>query len=370
MRRQRWSARLSAAWWAAALAVAGLCGCRAQDRTACLEKARQILPAALSSPEPAERALALEVYRDLDLAAPENTLRPLLSDSVISVRFTALLVEADQARQSEASYFDKVFREAPDPNIRLAAVYALAKLGNSHYMQTLADGLTDSEPVVRRNAALVLGLLGNRSAVGMLKWRLQDPDPVVRLNAAEAMARLGEYSGLPAIRKLAEDTQCPVQVNAILALGRVGQAGEDVRRLRELQGGQTPISVAAKMASFGARAMLGDYSQAAFLAEVASGAAEPQDRAFALQLLARAGYGPVWRQVCPSLSDSDGLVRLSAAWAMLSFHSPRAERVMKNVSAAPLPQMLTESQVLRPASETPQGPGRPGPLQPSGGSRK
>ena len=371
MRRPRRRTRPRAATWFAALVVIGVvCGCR-PSRVAYLEQARAILPAALTSSEPAERAMALEVYRDLDMAAPESQLHRLLTDATESVRFTALLVKADQARQSELSYFDKVFREDPQASIRLAAVYGMARLGSFRYMQALSDGLNDQSAVVRRNAAMILGLLGNASAAGMLNERLNDADPVVRLNAAEAMARLGDSRGLPAIRALAEDATSPLQVNAILALGRAGVPAIDIQRLRELQTGRTPMSVAGQMATFGARAQLGDYAQVALLADIAAGRegrsrVEPQDRAFALQLLARAAYGPAWQDVGPCLDDRDGLVRLSAAWATLSFHGPRAAKVMESVSTSPSPQMLTEREVLRPTLPRPQNSESPGPLQPWG----
>jgi HEAT repeat protein len=233
-------------------------------------------------------------------------------------------------------------------------------------MTALSDGLADRRAVVRRNAATILGLLDNRSAVPMLKEHLADPDPVVRLNVAESLARLGNTSGLPLIRRMASDAESPLQVNAILALGRVGTASRDVPRLRELEASAGGSDSAVRLAAFCARGQMGDYAQMPALIEVATGKESrrrvaPGHRAFALQLLARVAYGPAWREVAGSLDDGHPYVRLSAAWAMLSFSSPRARRVLKAVTRPDSPQRLSEQDILRPAPRTePEGsPGGP-----------
>jgi len=358
----------------AVLLVAGGCG---MGRRALLERAREILPAALRSDRSDIRALALEAYRDLAMPVPKEELRTIVRDDLVPARFAAVLVKAERPSVSDAQFFETVFREDDDDSVRLAAVYGLAHLGNFRYVQMLADGLVDTRPVVRRNAAMILGLLGNRSAAGMLREHVDDADPVARLNVAEALARLGDRSALPVIRGMVGtgDNDAWWQVGAILTLGRVGMPSTDIGRLRDIEGVRGPITVAAKLAAFGARAQLGDYSQAAFLAEAAGGkfgrrALEPQDRAFALQLLARSAYGPAWHEVARCLDDGDPSVRLSAAWALLSFNSPRADRVKRSIAESEDPQMLTERQVFRPSTRQ-EPAGQPGsPLDPSSERRK
>jgi len=322
------------------------------------------------------RAVSEEIFRGLRRDNPGADLKSALADPGAPGRLAAMKDEAGRRRGSEPSFFETVFREDSDASVRLAAVYGLARLGDFRYMQMLADGLVDSRPPVRRNAAMILGLLGNRSAGGMLKEHLADADPVTRLNVAEAMARLGDRSGLPVIRSMigTDDHDAWWQVGAILTLGRVGESAKDITLLREIEGGQRPTTVAAKLAAFGARAQLGDYSQAAFLAEAAGGkfgrrTLEPQDRAFALQLLARSAYGPAWHEVTACLDDRDPSVRLSAAWALLSFNTPRADQVKRSIAGSRDPQMLTEREVLRPVVRREPADGATGPLDVPGGDR-
>ena len=118
----------------------------------------------------------------------------------------------------------------------------------------------------------------------------------------------------------------------------------------------------ALLATFGARAMLGDYTQIIFLTEVASGAEKnapltDQDQAFALQLLARAAYGPAWAEVGKCLGDRNLAVAYSAAWAELAFDTPRGQRLKTTIRDAEKSQMLTQEEVLRRSApaKTPTG---------------
>jgi HEAT repeat protein len=254
-------------------------------------------------------------------------------------------------------------------------VYGLARLGDERYMNRLAEGLASKDGPVRRNAATILGLLGNRSAAGMLFGRLHDRDPVMRLAVAEALARLGDTRGLPVIRTMASGeggVEVWQQVGAILALGRVGMEGEDIERLQMIET-RRQVDSAVRLAAFGARGMLGDYSQMTVLADMASGRdsrwgpkTPPQGRALALQMLARTSYGLAWRDVCGCLDDGNADVRLSAAWAMLAFNNPRADKVIRAITRPESPQMLSEEEVLRPYRKPAQTPTQQGPLGPLG----
>jgi hypothetical protein len=104
------------------------------------------------------------------------------------------------------------------------------------------------------------------------------------------------------------------------------------------------------------------------LAECASGRAEldTQGRAMALQLLAQVSYGPAWRDACHSLSASDVTVRLSAAWAVLAFGNPRAEKVIDAIEKSSTPQRLTEEDILRPYRAPAPATGTPGAANPQG----
>jgi HEAT repeat protein len=344
-------------WLVAVLALAGGCAGEGGDRAGYLAKSRELLPQMLKSEDSSVRGFGLEIYKDLHLAAPKDSLAALVRDPEVPVRFNALALLAAQTKTVEEKaaarrVFEKILAEDEDRNVRLAAAYGLAKLGDTSQLAMLAEALEDQTDVAgRRNAAMLLGLLGNGSAATMLKEHLKDPDTMVRVNVGEAMVRLGEQSGLSALRLVALDSSSPShQVAAILALGRVGFPPEDIHNLLELQGRHP--SVGALLATFGARAMLGDYSQINFLIEVASGAAKDvrltdRDQAFALQLLAQAAYGPAWAEAGQCLGDHNLAVVYSAAWAELAFDTPRGQKLKSTISNAQKSQMLTQGEVLR-----------------------
>ena len=321
----------------------------------------------LKSDDPSVRGFGLDVYRDLHLAAPKDSLAALVRDPEVPVRFNALLLAA-QAKTTEEKAtaqrtFEKVLAEDEDRSVRLAAAYGLATQGDTSHLGMLAEALADRDDLAgRRNAALLLGLQGNGSAAALLREHVKDPDAMVRINVGEALARLGDAAGLTALRLAAWDSNSPTQINAIMALGRVGFPPEDIKNLRELQGRHP--SVGALLASFGARAMLGDYTQINFLTEVASGGAKDvrltdRDQAFALQLLARSAYGPAWAEVGNCLGDRNLLVAYSAAWAELAFDTPRGQKLKTTIRNAEKSEMLTQEEVLRRPvpPKTPLGPG-------------
>lgn len=333
------------------------------------DRAVEILAESLQSSDPALRALALEAYDDLDKAPPAGPLSVLLNDERPSLRFMAVRLKADQATRDQVTYFDRVASKDEDASVRLAGVYGMCRLGDFSRIEELAKGLSSENETVRRNAAMLLGLLENRSAAAMLRGRLSDSDPLVQLNAAEAMARLGDKSGLGVIRELARQHGHPYQVYALLALGRVGVPERDIQFLRDLvrlsrhevagsrANSKPRYSVAGMIAAFGARIMLGDPMQAYWLAEMigSEGPGGQQlaapERAFALQMLARASYAPAWREVVKSLDDKDKYVRTSAAWALQSYNIPRVSKLIEAMGQTQAPDDLPEDRVLSPAEQ-------------------
>jgi HEAT repeat protein len=140
---------------------------------------------------PSVRAQAVEAMQE---AAPEEGLpwiRSALADEHPAVRFAACLaagaVHDLLARDGLTRCLDD-----PDANVRVGAIFALHRLGDTHLTGQLPEYLFDSsQPSVRRNAALVLGRLGEPGAVSLLARAMRDPDEGVQLQALESMALLG-----------------------------------------------------------------------------------------------------------------------------------------------------------------------------------
>jgi len=349
-----------------------------------VKKSETILRQSLRSDRATVRMLAMTAYRELERDIPDEELQVLLGDPFAPRRFLAVMCKAEQAsrrgkqRRRDLSYFRVLYNKETDPSVRLAAVYGMALLGDMSHIEELAEALADrgGDAAARRNAAMLLGLLENKTAVPMLGAYLSDADAVVQMNAAEAMGRLGSTRGLEVLRRMATSQGSPRQISAILALGRVGLVPRDVMLLREAFSDDKPVSAMARLASYGARAMLGDYTQAARLGEMASGRPgrdpiDAQDKAMILQLLARSAYGPSWRSVVPSLDDGDPLIRASAAWAILAFDSAEGKKLRDTIEASTAAdrgvQQLTEQEILRPGSSPESKPSGSSPgRKPSG----
>lgn len=140
---------------------------------------------------PVVRCQAIEALRRV---APEEGLpwiRSALLDEAAGVRFAACAALGELQDAGSRSRFEKLLSD-PDRSVRLAAVFALHRLGDTRQSSQLAEALLyDRNSGVRRNAVLLLGLLGEPGAVKLLARVMEDADEGLRLQALESMARLG-----------------------------------------------------------------------------------------------------------------------------------------------------------------------------------
>lgn len=76
------------------------------------------------------------------------------------------------------------------PEVRLSAVYAMAKLGRTQGDEFALAYIDDPVPAVRALSALALGEVGKTQHLGTIELLMDDPDPSVRVHAAAAVVRL------------------------------------------------------------------------------------------------------------------------------------------------------------------------------------
>ncbi len=117
----------------------------------------------------------------------------LLADEQIHVRFGAGVAVGDM-EYTPGEYMIKSMLEDPNPNARIAAAYALSRLGRAEYAEKIRDAAKSTDQTVRANAALLLGKLGDKNNLPLLYEVLHAPDSVdkVRFQAVESIARLGD----------------------------------------------------------------------------------------------------------------------------------------------------------------------------------
>ncbi len=226
--------RLQRAWsgygqrfrWAVVLAcLAGASGC-APSATPTMRilgsEARRTLEAGFTfEANPAIRAQAIEGGAEvLEDASP--LIRERLDDPVPGVRFAACMALGD-LRDKDAVNALRKRTQDEDRSVRVAAYFALERIGHPDYRRQWRDALLKAQrPEVRRNAALALGRLGNKAVIPLLtRASIEDDDDGVRLQARESMALLGDPDSISRFVHDAYGGMGFRQPFAVLTLGQV-----------------------------------------------------------------------------------------------------------------------------------------------------
>ena len=98
-------------------------------------------------------------------------------------------LHADGGAQRIAELTDVLSKSSNDKE-RLAAVTALARLGDKRSLRPLVGALHDPSPAIRSIAAVALGRLGHRASIPALKDALDDSDDGVRKQVHDAYLKV------------------------------------------------------------------------------------------------------------------------------------------------------------------------------------
>lgn len=158
-----------------------------------LPEANQIIQEGLSDTDPQIRANAIEVVENTKQIKLMPKVERMLEDDFVPVRFAAALAVGDSKYYPAESSVIQLLKDK-DENIKIAADYALSKLGTGSGFELVRKMIASSDQTVRANAIFLLGKSGDKSSLKWLWWALQnkDSDYKARFNAAEAIARLGD----------------------------------------------------------------------------------------------------------------------------------------------------------------------------------
>lgn len=109
----------------------------------------------------------------------------------------------DSALQAQVVTILAATLRDPDPQLRLAAIKALGRIGQcpeeehrQQIVELLTSPLQDRDGQVRESAARALGQIGDARAAGPLVDLLQDPKKSVQTAAAQALDRLARAQGI------------------------------------------------------------------------------------------------------------------------------------------------------------------------------
>lgn len=211
--------------------AAGLGGCAATATSTVppqihLQGPAAVLRAGFANPDAGIRAITLESLKHLHRPLAQQLVRRGLSDPSPMVEFTAAMVAGNQKMTALKKQLMHL-TQSPTVSVRPAAIYALARLGDNTYMNTLPGMLSSKDPIVRANTAFVLGRLGDKSAIALLLTDANDHSHAVKLAVTSALARLGYRRA----------------VNSIVALSLSPYAGDHLAALSTCRTLQNPIAV-------------------------------------------------------------------------------------------------------------------------------
>jgi len=167
------------------------------------------------------RAYAVEAMQQVGTKDMRPWIRQAVHDDNPAVRFAACIA-LGTLRDSLATDAIAPLASAPVTSDRIAAIFALHRLGDTARTHKLAEYLlNDSDPANRRHAAFVLGRLGERGAIKLLARAMRDDDRGVRTNALESMALLGSPEAVSTLVANCFSGIGAEETLAILALGRL-----------------------------------------------------------------------------------------------------------------------------------------------------
>lgn len=173
---------------------------------------------------PVVRVQAVEGLRAAELEESRPWIRAAILDPHPAVRFAACVAVGELRDELALEALRERVRDT-DASVRVAAMFALHRLGHVEHTGRIPNYLLDHpDSLVRRNAAILLGLLEERSATKVLARAMQDKDPGVRHQSLEALARLGVAEARQELVFLSNSGVGADEVFAITALASSGDA--------------------------------------------------------------------------------------------------------------------------------------------------
>lgn len=190
-----------------------------------MPEAIQIIRAGLADADPQVRANAIEVVAATRQIRLMPKVQRLLKDEVVPVKFLATLAVGDLEYSLAKGEVERLLKDTNE-NIRIAAGYAMTRLGHPDLAAVFHNAIASEDQTVRANAALLLGKSGNKNALKLLYWALRhrDSSDKVKFQAVEAIAMLGDDRILPKLWAIVYSGYADDRIIGIRAMGALGTA--------------------------------------------------------------------------------------------------------------------------------------------------
>ena len=285
-------------------------------------QAQEIVLNALIDPDPRARANAIEIIATTGQVRLMPRAGRLFRDPAVPVRFLAALAAGD-LQYALAKNEITFMLDDSDENVKLAAAYAMMKLGQDEYFKPLCEAIASQDQTVRANAALILGKSGRQEALRFLYWTLQQRDSAdkVVLQAAQSIAMLHDARIYPKLWTRLISAYADDRVIGIEAMGALGteQAKNALITMLDDPVVEVRLAAAAQLGKLGEPIGEAEVLDA-FQKEVADDTdPQGQERVKVLAALAAGEIGtePLMKYLPKLLADPSTQVRLAAAKAVL-----------------------------------------------------
>lgn len=285
-------------------------------------QARQIIADGLADPTPQIRANAIEVVATTREVRLMPRVHRLLTDEVIPVRFAAILAVGDMEYTLARNDIVGLLSD-PNPNIKVAASYAISRLGNPEYYKVLCNSLASKDQTVRANAALLVGKSGREEGIRFLYWTLQRSDSTdkVALQAVESIAMLKDRRIYPKLWTRLISAYADDRVLGISAMGALGNEEARSALITMLDDPVPEVRLAAAEQLGRLGDPIGESEVLAVIEKNVIAGMSPQGqeriRMFTALAIGEIGTPAVLRRLPPFLQDPSPVVRLAAAKAAL-----------------------------------------------------
>jgi len=284
--------------------------------------AEKILEESLHDLDAIIRVQAIEAVANSSQKQFLPTVAEMITDDYVPVRFGAAITLGDMKYSPARKNFEKLTR-APDENTRIAACYAMYKMGSKQYLSPLSQAAKSTDQSVRANAVMLLGKTGNKTVLDVL-YTAKNSDisePFVRYQAAEAIARLGDKKIIDKLWTMLISKFVENKIIGIKALGALGTAQAKEILLTKLDDDILEV----RLVTAEQLGMLGDNSgipvvQSVFDQKLTNGLdREGYERimVFTAFAIGRIGTEDVTRYLPKLIEDESKVVRLAAAQAVL-----------------------------------------------------
>ncbi|MHC4742016.1 MAG: HEAT repeat domain-containing protein [Planctomycetota bacterium] len=186
-------------------------------------QAYRIILDSLADQDAVIRANAVEVVSQTGQIKLVPKVQRLLYDEFAPVRFASAIAIGDLEYSFGMRGLTKLFKDS-DSNVKIAASYAMVRLGSGKYKEVLRRAIGSTDQTVRANAAFLIGKSGDREALKLLYWAMQDADSAdkVSYQAAESIARLGDDRIYPKLWSMLISRYADVRVTGVRAMGALG----------------------------------------------------------------------------------------------------------------------------------------------------